>query len=62
MFEYASNETEDTTPLTHWITTLLGKKLGNARKNDDFRGVDSFINAEARTHPDVGRKMKDIGD
>ena len=43
MFECANNETEDTAPLTHWITTRLGKKLGDARKNGDLRGVDSFI-------------------
>ena len=46
MFEYANNETEDTAPLKHWITTRLVKKLGDARKNGDLRGVDSFTDAE----------------
>ena len=48
MFQYASNETEDTTPPTDWITSRSGKTLGDARKNDDLRGVASVIDAEAQ--------------
>ena len=61
VFEYASNETEDIAPLTHLITTRLGKKLGDARKNGDLRGVDSFIDAEAQVATHSFKRKTDLG-
>ena len=37
MFEYASDETEDTTHLIHLMVARLGKKLNDVRKNGDWR-------------------------
>merc|ERR1711970_367443 len=36
MFGYASDETEDSMPLTHSMATRLGKKLTDVRKNGDL--------------------------
>ena len=35
-FGYASDETEDTTPLTHSMATCLGKNLTDVRKNGEL--------------------------
>ena len=61
MFDCASDETEDTAPLTHWITTRLGKKLGDACKNGDLRCVDSFIDAEAQVATHSFKRETDLG-
>ena len=37
VFGYATDENEDTAPLTHMITNRLGKRLSDVRKNDDLR-------------------------
>ena len=36
MFGYASDEIEDAMPLTHSMTTRLGKKLNDVRENGDL--------------------------
>ena len=37
VFGYATDENENTAPLTHMITNRLGKRLSDVRKNDDLR-------------------------
>ena len=49
-FGYSSDETEDGTPLTHSMSTRLGKELADVRKNGDLRR----LRADGKTQVTVG--------
>merc|ERR1712100_583354 len=57
MFGYASDETEDCTPLTHLVATRLGKKLTDVRKD----GSLWWLRPDGKTQVTVEYKQKSDG-